>query len=56
MIRTIPTFELQQLQRKKRFVSKSKGKNKPLVVSSNSSNKRANADISKRSKPSASKK
>ncbi|XP_040167298.1 probable ATP-dependent RNA helicase DDX52 [Anopheles arabiensis] len=56
MIRTIPTFELQQLQRKKRFVSKSKGKNKPLVVSSNSSNKSANAGKLKRSKPSASKK
>uniref|UniRef100_A0A182S7N0 Probable ATP-dependent RNA helicase DDX52 n=1 Tax=Anopheles maculatus TaxID=74869 RepID=A0A182S7N0_9DIPT len=28
-IRTLPTFEYQQLQRKKRFVSKSKGKTKP---------------------------
>uniref|UniRef100_A0A182K0R7 Probable ATP-dependent RNA helicase DDX52 n=1 Tax=Anopheles christyi TaxID=43041 RepID=A0A182K0R7_9DIPT len=46
-IRTIPTFELQQLQRKKRFVSKSKGKNKPSMVSRNSSKKSASAGQSK---------
>ncbi|XP_052903575.1 probable ATP-dependent RNA helicase DDX52 [Anopheles moucheti] len=33
-IRTLPTFEFQQLQRKKRFVSKSKGKTKPTSCSS----------------------
>ncbi|XP_053658649.1 probable ATP-dependent RNA helicase DDX52 [Anopheles marshallii] len=32
-IRTLPTFEYQQLQRKKRFVSKSKGKTKPTSCS-----------------------
>uniref|UniRef100_A0A182LSB2 Probable ATP-dependent RNA helicase DDX52 n=1 Tax=Anopheles culicifacies TaxID=139723 RepID=A0A182LSB2_9DIPT len=33
-IRTLPTFEYQQLQRKKRFVAKSKGKSKPSTSSS----------------------
>uniref|UniRef100_A0A182P1R6 Probable ATP-dependent RNA helicase DDX52 n=1 Tax=Anopheles epiroticus TaxID=199890 RepID=A0A182P1R6_9DIPT len=37
-IRTLPAFEQQQLQRKKRFVSKSKGKNKSSIVSRNSKN------------------
>ncbi|XP_049294014.1 probable ATP-dependent RNA helicase DDX52 [Anopheles funestus] len=32
-IRTLPTFEYQQLQRKKRFVAKSKGKNKATTCS-----------------------
>ncbi|XP_050079871.1 probable ATP-dependent RNA helicase DDX52 [Anopheles maculipalpis] len=46
-IRTLPTFEFQQLQRKKRFVSKSKGKTKTSTIDKNVQSKM----IVKRSAP-----